>query len=252
MSRDDAGYYGILPSEVRYDMDLLPNAKLLFVEVTALCRAHGYCWATNAYFAEMFKTTERTIKRWVKLLCDKGYCSTVVKTFRYNDGTVKKVRYICLSEKSAEELKSMSQEDIWSTHHGDIWRQNHGDTDVPYNKNNNELNKSLMDTNVSIGEVSPETYGKAEINQLFETWEHTTGLPITSNRTKNRYACNNLIGKYGVDGVEKLIRVVEKAQTDRYAPRVADFCDLQAKLNQLLVWAKGKAHSSAVISVEDF
>lgn len=252
MSRDDAGYYGILPSEVRYDMDLLPNAKLLFVEVTALCRAHGYCWATNAYFAEMFKTTERTIKRWIKLLCDKGYCSTVVKTFRYNDGTVKKVRYICLSEKSAEELKSMSQEDIWSTHHGDIWRQNHGDTDVPYNKNNNELNKSLMDTNVSIGEVSPETYGKAEINQLFETWEQTTGLPITSNRTKNRYACNNLIGKYGVDGVEKLIRVVEKAQTDRYAPRVADFCDLQAKLNQLLVWAKGKAHSSAVISVEDF
>lgn len=252
MSRDDAGYYGILPSEVRYDMDLLPNAKLLFVEVTALCRAHGYCWATNAYFAEMFKTTERTIKRWIKLLCDKGYCSTVVKTFRYNDGTVKKVRYICLSEKSAEELKSMSQEDIWSTHHGDIWRQNHGDTDVPYNKNNNELNKSLMDTNVSIGEVSPETYGKVEINQLFETWEHTTGLPITSNRTRNRYACNNLIGKYGVDGVEKLIRVVEKAQTDRYAPRVADFCDLQAKLNQLLVWAKGKAHSSAVISVEDF
>lgn len=252
MSRDDAGYYGILPSEVRYDMDLLPNAKLLFVEVTALCRAHGYCWATNAYFAEMFKTTERTIKRWIKLLCDKGYCSTVVKTFRYNDGTVKKVRYICLSEKSAEELKNMSQEDIWSTHHGDIWRQNHGDTDAPYNKNNNELNKSLMDTNVSIGEVSPETYGKAEINQLFETWEQTTGLPITSNRTKNRYACNNLIGKYGVDGVEKLIRVVEKAQTDRYAPRVADFCDLQAKLNQLLVWAKGKAHSSAVISVEDF
>ena len=46
--------------------------------------------------------------------------------------------------------------------------------------------------------------------------------------------------------------MVEKAQTDRYAPRVADFCDLQAKLNQLLVWAKGKAHSSSVISVEDF
>lgn len=252
MSRDDAGYYGILPSEVRYDMDLLPNAKLLFVEITALCRAHGYCWATNSYFADMFKTTERTIKRWVKLLCDKGYCATVIKTFRYDDGTVKKVRYICLSNKSADELKSLSQEDIWSRHHGDIERQNHGDTDVTYNKINNELNKSLMDTNVSIGEVSPETYGKVEINQLFETWEQTTGLPITSNKTKNRYACNNLIGKYGVDGVEKLIRVVERAQTDRYAPRVADFCDLQAKLNQLLVWAKGKAHSSAVISVEDF
>lgn len=109
-----------------------------------------------------------------------------------------------------------------------------------------------MDTKVSIGEVSPESYGKVEINQLFETWESTTGLPITSNKTKNRYACNNLINKYGVEGVEKLIRVVEKAQMDKYAPRVADFCDLQAKLNQLLLWAKGQTVNQQVISVEDF
>lgn len=252
MSSGDAGYYGILPAEVRYDKELPANAKLLFVEVTSLCRLQGYCWATNAYFAELLGATERTVTRWVKILCDKGYCFTTTKTFRWQDGTVKKVRYICLSKKAADDLKALSQEDILGRHHIDISVQNHIDTNVLYNKNNNELNKSLMDTNVSIGEVSPETYGKVEINQLFETWEQTTGLPITSNRTKNRYACNNLIGKYGVDGVEKLIRVVEKAQTDRYAPRVADFCDLQAKLNQLLVWAKGKAHSSAVISVEDF
>lgn len=252
MSSGDAGYYGILPAEVRYDKELPANAKLLFVEITALCRKQGYCWATNAYFAELLGAAERTVTRWVKILCDKGYCFTTTKTFRWQDGTVKKVRYICLSKKAADDLKALSQEDILSRHHIDISVQNHIDTNVLYNKNNNELNKSLMDTNVSIGEVSPETYGKVEINQLFETWERTTGLPITSNKTKNRYACNNLIGKYGVDGVEKLIRVVEKAQTDRYAPRVADFCDLQAKLNQLLVWAKGKAHSSAVISVEDF
>ncbi len=252
MSNGDAGYYGILPAEVRYDKELPANAKLLFVEITSLCRQQGYCWATNAYFADLLGAAERTVTRWVKILCNKGYCFTTTKTFRWQDGTVKKVRYICLSKKAADDLKALSQDDILSRHHIDISVQNHIDKNVLYNKNNNELDKSLMDTNVSIGEVSPETYGKAEINQLFEVWEHTTGLPITSNRTKNRYACNNLIGKYGVDGVEKLIRVVEKAQTDRYAPRVADFCDLQAKLNQLLVWAKGKARSSSVISVEDF
>lgn len=113
------------------------------------------------------------------------------------------------------------------------------------------LNNSVDNTTTVVGET-PQTYGKPEINQLFETWESTTGLPITSNKTKNRYACNNLINKYGVDGVEKLIRVVERAQLDQYAPRVADFCDLQAKLNQLLVWAKGQTTNSRVISVEDF
>ena len=252
MSSEDAGYYGILPAEVRYDKSLLPNAKLLFVEITSLCRKQGYCWATNSYFAELLGASERTITRWIKVLCDKKYCYSVTKTFRWNDGAIKKVRYICLSAKAADDLKAMSQEDIFGNHHIDISVQNHIDTGVLYNKNNNELDKSLMDTNVSIGEVSPETYGKPEINQLFDSWEQTTGLPITSNRTKNRYACNNLIGKYGVDGVEKLIRVVERAQTDKYAPRIADFCDLQAKLNQLLVWAKGQTVNRQVISVEDF
>lgn len=252
MSSGDAGYYGILPAEVRYDKDLLPNAKLLFVEITSLCRQQGYCWATNSYFAELLGASERTVTRWIKLLCDKGYCFTTTKTFRWQDGTVKKVRYICLSSKAADELKALSQEDILGRHHIDISVQNHIDTDVAYNKINKELDKSLMDTKVSIGEVSPESYGKVEINQLFKTWESTTGLPITSNKTKNRYACNNLINKYGVEGVEKLIRVVEKAQMDKYAPRVADFCDLQAKLNQLLLWAKGQAVNQQVISVEDF
>lgn len=252
MSSGDAGYYGILPADVRYDKDLLPNAKLLFVEITSLCRQQGYCWATNSYFAELLGASERTVTRWIKLLCDKGYCFTTTKTFRWQDGTIKKVRYICLSKKAADDLKNLSQEDILGRHHIDISVQNHIDTGVAYNKINNELDKSLMDTNVSIGEVSPETYGKVEINQLFDSWESTTGLPITSNKTKNRYACNNLIGKYGVDGVEKLIRVVERAQMDKYAPRIADFCDLQAKLNQLLVWAKGQTTNKQVISVEDF
>lgn len=251
MSSDDAGYFGILPAEVRYDKSLIPNAKLLFVEITALCRKQGFCWATNSYFAELLGASERTVTRWIKTLCDKKYCYTLTKTFRWNDGTIKKVRYICLTEKSTEELKNMSQEDIFGSHHIDISVQNHIDTNVRYNKINNELDNTLMDTNVSIGET-PETYGKVEINQLFDIWEKSTGLPITSNKTKNRYACNNLIHKYGVDGVEKLIRVVERAQMDKFAPRIADFCDLQAKLNQLLVWAKGQTVNRQVISVEDF
>ena len=120
------------------------------------------------------------------------------------------------------------------------------------NKDKCLKNKDLMDTKVSIGSEVAEVHGKPEINHLFESWEQFTGLPITSNQQKNRYACHNLVNKYGVDGVEKLIRVVEKAQADKYAPRVADFCDLQAKLNQLLLWAKSQTVNSQVISVEDF
>lgn len=122
-----------------------------------------------------------------------------------------------------------------------------GETNA-YKTNNRCLinSNSKIDTKVSIGDESPEEYGKHEINLLFESWERETGLPITSNTQKNRYACNNLLNKFGLDGAEKLIRIAGKAQIDKFAPRVADFCDLQAKLNQVFLWAKNKSINESV------
>jgi len=87
---------------------------------------------------------------------------------------------------------------------------------------------------------TPKTYGNPDINELFNYWQKTIGYEITSRRQANRNACKNLIARHTVVGVEKLIEGVKQAQGDKYAPRVADFCDLQAKLNQLLVWGKSK------------
>ena len=43
-------YFAIIPSHIRYDNDLIPNAKLMFGELTALSNDKGYCYATNKYF----------------------------------------------------------------------------------------------------------------------------------------------------------------------------------------------------------
>lgn len=77
-------YYAIIPANVRYDKDLVPNAKLLYGEITALCNEKGYCWATNQYFAELYNVSDRTIKNWISQLADKGYIQRSVK---YREGT---------------------------------------------------------------------------------------------------------------------------------------------------------------------
>lgn len=66
-------YYAIIPADVRYDADLPPLAKLLYGELTALCDSRGFCWASNRYFADLFKVTETTIQNHIGSLVKRGY-----------------------------------------------------------------------------------------------------------------------------------------------------------------------------------
>lgn len=71
-------YYAIIPATVRYDEDLIPHAKLLYGEITALSNKEGYCYATNKYFAKLYQVHWTTISRWIKDLQDKKYISVEV------------------------------------------------------------------------------------------------------------------------------------------------------------------------------
>lgn len=68
-------YYAVIPANVRYDKELPPNAKLLYGEITALCNQTGYCWASNEYFASLYKCQKRTVQLWLEKLKEKGYIS---------------------------------------------------------------------------------------------------------------------------------------------------------------------------------
>lgn len=61
-------YYSITPADVRYCTRIVDGAKLLYGEITALCNERGYCWASNQYFAELYKNQTRTIARWIASL----------------------------------------------------------------------------------------------------------------------------------------------------------------------------------------
>ena len=65
-------YYAIIPSNVRYS-DLKPNAKLLYGEITALSNKHGFCFASNKYFANLYKVNKNTISSWISDLKDYGF-----------------------------------------------------------------------------------------------------------------------------------------------------------------------------------
>lgn len=71
-------YYAVIPAHIRYDKNLIPNAKLLYGEITALSNKFGYCVATNIYFAKLYETTEKTIISWLNSLKDIGVIETTL------------------------------------------------------------------------------------------------------------------------------------------------------------------------------
>ncbi len=91
-SDNKKSYYAVIPATVRYDNNVVPGAKLLYGEITALCNEKGYCWATNDYFSRLYSVSKRTISTWIKSLCDAGYISAEFVL----DNESKKVKVRCL------------------------------------------------------------------------------------------------------------------------------------------------------------
>ena len=77
-------YYAILPSDVRYDANLSSSEKLLYAELTALCSKHGYCWASNSYFSELYNVNKNTVSSWVSSLVKRGYIQISVDRSKGN------------------------------------------------------------------------------------------------------------------------------------------------------------------------
>jgi len=68
MSDQVPSYYAIIPANVRYFQGIPMGSKLMYAEISSLCNKHGYCWAKDQYFADLYGISVRTIKRWMEIL----------------------------------------------------------------------------------------------------------------------------------------------------------------------------------------
>lgn len=114
----------------------------------------------------------------------------------------------------------------------------------PTTRQHSNKKKEVRIKNSNSKELAKPVYGNPEINEMFEYWQETIGYKLESNITRNRNACNNLIKKHGKDGVMRLVQGVAQAKQDQYAPRIADYSQLQTKYNDLISWGQAKSNGS--------
>ena len=84
MEKENPTYYAIIPAEVRYDETLKDKAKLLYGEITCLSNKNGYCYASNKYFADLYKVSVTTISTLISNLIDRGY---IKREIVYKEGS---------------------------------------------------------------------------------------------------------------------------------------------------------------------
>lgn len=76
--------YMVIPTLVGIDKELPFGARVLYGLISSLSHKEGYCWATNAYFAEILGVSKSSISNWISLLQKKGY---ITSDIIYKKGT---------------------------------------------------------------------------------------------------------------------------------------------------------------------
>lgn len=87
--KDKPNYYAIIPANVRYDDNLKPMEKLLYGEISALSNKEGISWASNNYFAKLYKLTPQAISKYINNLKECGYI-TVDIIYKPNSKEIEK------------------------------------------------------------------------------------------------------------------------------------------------------------------
>ena len=145
---DIPNYYAIIPAKIRYDKELMANAKLLYGEITALCNDKGICWARNEYFADLYDVSNETISRWISQLNKKKYIK--VKMFYKKDSKEIDKRIISINQYPIDEnVNTYCQENQSNT----LLTK----TSIPYiQKNQGGIDKNIKENITSINNKKEE------------------------------------------------------------------------------------------------
>lgn len=223
---EDDGFT-IIPDAVLEDGSLSPTEILLFCRISKM----GKCWASNAWFASKMNKSETWVSKSINSLIKKGYVEHVGFTGRFR--VIRAIKDLNYTSRVEQEFNGGLNNSS---------RQGRTRVQPESTDKNKEENTGIAK---AIGET-PKTYGNPDINELFEYWSETIGIPICSKVQRNRNSCSTLIKQHGLDGVKKLIQGVRLAMDDQYAPRISDFITLQSKQNELIMWGHKKEKRNAI------
>ena len=191
-NKDKKNYYAVIPANVRYDKRLSPLTRLIYGEITALSNEKGYCFATNAYFANLYSMSNVSISRCISELKEHNYIRVV---YDIKEKNVDKRKIYINNAENKELNKKLENEEL---------------------KNNEEININIEEISNIKENINIEENKKNEsINKNNNTNKNDDAFSLAKIKLVNRIKLNddtdlsNNIKEYNqncLDGIKEKVK----------------------------------------------
>lgn len=232
---ENPNYYSILPANVRYDDRLKANEKLLYSEITALANLHGYCYASNSYFAKLYGVKKDTVSGWINKLCKFGYISTEL-IYKKNSREVESRKIYIVPNSDKKDLGENcpdpipEKEDTPPINKGETYPINIGEgTRYKSEDNNTRYNTTSINNLLHGGEADEdENLHNLEkvLDRVMDTWNKLdSNIPRLKSISPNtkRYRLTKLcLDEYGID---YLLGAINKINYSKFLQGYSDRSD---------------------------
>ena len=201
IEQDNPGYYSVIPANVRYDVDLCPNAKLLYGEITALCNKKGYCWATNKYFSRLYQVSTVAVSKWINQLVKKGYIFSIIK---YEETTNYFLETVIIKKRilSLQPLKNDEEGVVKENFKGVIKQKFKGGIKQKFKYNNISINNTRINNKERKEENSSQlSYEKLNFKNEKTKNEENIFEPKKVSKKENEKSFNVLIEEFSQNEV---------------------------------------------------
>lgn len=189
--------------------DISPNAKLLFGEITALCNKEGFCWASNSYFAKIYKVKNCTVSEWIRQLKEFGFIDYSIKDYNQRKITLRE-KPIGVSEKTDRGVSEKTE---------------HSNTE-----DNNTINKSH----------ALESAKEGELIDLFKLVNPS--YKILFQRKNQHEAIRRMEKEHGVEKLTAMISFLPKNNLQPYAPKITTPIQLEENMGKIVAfWQQEKS-----------
>jgi len=235
--------YSTLHYGVREQLDISWAQYVLLDMIYHLSAKFGFCSKSVRAIAADLGDTKTSVHRHIKELLDRELLIKLEGGYKCSDAYISIAYLETVPSRDTRPKVGQAKRPKMKP---SVPKRDQVSQNVSNNRGENN-NRITVDNNTDVLEpTAPERYGKVQINEVFDFWAQEVGFNIESKVKANRFAAHNMLKKYGPEKLTQLIKGVALTQTDQYAPRIADFCDLQAKTTQLIAWGQRKHGASSI------